>query len=137
MTATCKICKQEIVCGIVGDEQKKAFELGQQLLDHMGKYHVKYMKQLAQDTRIFSGFIVMNRFEIDDDAINAQSEAMRERLIELVREDGPMTDEEAKLEAIADILSDEVEEVEEEFEDEDKPDYQVSAFNEVKEDNEN
>ncbi len=105
MTAKCKMCSREITCPIVGSEQEKSFALGQLLLEHFQKYHSKYLKQLSQDAKIFSGFVLMNRFIIDDKRTIDDVEDMREKLAEIIMEDGPPTDAEMKLEAIMDIIT--------------------------------
>lgn len=98
MIAKCKICNVELVNNIVGqDDQTKSIEIGKMMLAHMLQIHTRYMKQLAQDSRIFSGFVVMNRFIVDDPGVEEEKEVMRDKLADIVMEDSP---EEAEVDMI-------------------------------------
>src|SRR5882724_1601680 len=90
MTAVCKICKETVQSLLVGlDRQKLEEEMAIVLLNHMGQKHQPYMKNLVELTRIFSGFIVMNRFTIADEGMEDEKENMRDKLAERVMQDTP------------------------------------------------
>lgn len=90
MTAVCKICKETVQSLLVGmDRQKLEEDMAMILLNHMGQKHQSYMKGLVELSRIFSGFIVMNRFTIADEGMEDEKENMRDRLAERVMQDSP------------------------------------------------
>lgn len=90
MTAVCKICKETVTSLLVGmDRQKLEEDMAIVLLNHMGQKHQPYMKNLVELARVFSGFIVMNRFTIADEGMEDEKENMRDKLAERVMQDSP------------------------------------------------
>jgi len=94
-TAVCKICKETIQSLLVGmDRQKLAEDMGLIMLQHMAQQHKSYMIGLSNLTRLFSGFIVMNRFTIANQDMEDEKEEMRDKLAERVMQDAPDDNEE-------------------------------------------
>lgn len=94
MTGICKICKQTVVSPVVGvDMNEVSLAFGAAMLDHMGKVHMDYMRELTVLTRVFSGFIVMNRFTIADEKMEEEKEHMRDEITTRVMEDAPYEDD--------------------------------------------
>lgn len=95
MKAVCSICNSAVeptVGGvpIVGlTTEQKATELGKAMLEHMTLSHEKRLRKLAVETNVFNGFIVLNTFDIEDGAINAEKEDMRDALLELIMDRAP------------------------------------------------
>lgn len=90
MTAVCKICKKTVTSLLVGmDRQKLEEDMAITLLNHMGQDHKPYMASLVELTKVFSGFIVMNRFTIADEGMEDEKENMRDKLAERVMQDSP------------------------------------------------
>jgi hypothetical protein len=94
MTAKCRICNNTLsLVDIIGDERAKSLALGQAMLEHFHNNHVKYVKQLIIDSRLFNGFIIMNRFIIDDPKVEDEKENMRDLLADKIMEDAPEMDD--------------------------------------------
>jgi hypothetical protein len=94
MTAKCRICNNILsLVDIIGDERTKSIALGQAMLEHFHNNHVKFIKQLIVDSRLFNGFIIMNRFIIDDSKVEEEKENMRDMLADKIMEDAPEMDE--------------------------------------------
>lgn len=90
MQAVCKICKETVTSPLVGlDRQKLEEDMAITLLNHMTLKHKPYMNGLGELSRLFNGFIVMNRFTIADEGMEDEKENMREKLAERVMQDSP------------------------------------------------
>jgi hypothetical protein len=68
--------------------------LGAAMLEHMGKYHYSYMQEIVEYSRVFNGFLVMNKFELDREEMIKDVEYMRDKLCDRVMEFSPEEEEE-------------------------------------------
>jgi hypothetical protein len=94
MTAKCRICNSILLLvDIIGDERSKSIALGQAMLEHFQTGHPKFIKQLVVESRLFNGFIIMNRFIIDDTKVEDEKENMRDLLADKIMEDAPEMDD--------------------------------------------
>ncbi len=119
MIAKCKLCKTELSCKIVGlSNEDKAVEIGRGMIAHFQKYHESYLKELVKLQAVFSGFLVMNRFTLDDEGVIEQTEDMRDKLCDAVMEDAPMTEEDEKVAKILEVMDSQTDEEDEEDDDE-------------------
>jgi len=116
MTAICKICKQEIQSMIVGDDKQKTEEaMAICILNHMGQQHIDYMSKLVGLNKMFSGFIVMNRFAIANEEMEEEKETMREELLNRLYQDAPYSDDDENEDEDDDDDEDEIEETKSEI----------------------
>lgn len=89
-TLTCRKCKVELTCNVIGDEQKVSEALGEMMLKHTQMVHGEFLKNIVKLSRIFNGFLVSNQFEVDlaPDSIFLikQIEDMRDQLADKIME---------------------------------------------------
>jgi hypothetical protein len=91
MNITCKICHQVLISKLVGNDIKLlTLEIGELTLQHMGMHHLDFMQGMVIDAaRLFNGFIVLNKFEFDNEAVQDEVEDIREQILDYVMEDAP------------------------------------------------
>jgi hypothetical protein len=91
MNITCKICHQVLISKLVGNDIKLlTLEIGELTLQHMGTHHLDFMQGMVIDAaRLFNGFIVLNKFEFDNEAVQDEVEDIREQLLDYIMEDAP------------------------------------------------